>query len=174
MNLATPSGFTWNRFKSRNSNGPRIFWTDLVLVVTVRFQIRAFYKVIVAGWDGTSEATFSASHRTGQQLLPFPVTVSNSQTHRRQSEVFQFWLRSRNRIWYNWRLLSWPRDPRKALGQPFWPKRNCSCLIRPLCPSLPGSSHESRTDIVVLVECLCRSSNCEKPYWWPSRNRRNE
>ena len=29
-NLATQSGFSWNQLEPRNSNSPRIFWTDLV------------------------------------------------------------------------------------------------------------------------------------------------
>ena len=29
-NLATPSGFSWNQLEPRNSNSPRMFWTDFV------------------------------------------------------------------------------------------------------------------------------------------------
>ena len=35
-NLATPSGFSWNQLEPRNSNSPRIFWTDLVYIGTGR------------------------------------------------------------------------------------------------------------------------------------------
>ena len=31
-NLATPSEFSWNQPEPRNSNSPRIFWTDLVFI----------------------------------------------------------------------------------------------------------------------------------------------
>ena len=46
-NLATPSEFSWNQLEPRNSNSPRIFWTDLVFLVYFLSIIWAFYCLLI-------------------------------------------------------------------------------------------------------------------------------
>ena len=43
-NLATPSGFSWNQLEPRNSNRPRVFWTDLVSQLSA---VYSFQQILI-------------------------------------------------------------------------------------------------------------------------------
>ena len=63
-NLATPSGFSWNKLEPHNSNSPCIFWTDLVLT-SIFFKMML---IIIVLTTNTKLLKYSSSWLRKQQL----------------------------------------------------------------------------------------------------------